>query len=389
MVATWDDSDEQKSDDEEQQEMTNLALMAIGEELFDELEEQQEMTNLPTYDELHNAFKELHDEWIKIGKTKMLKLTNENYALQKCNDSLNEHIKELELDNKMLHDRIASLKGKQKISYDNEKSHVDELKKENEMLKKKNNELNEIVLKFTNRQKMLDNLLNSQKCVFDKGGIGYKPNLKQKYYKNYFVSNTSINNQVICYCNQDGHMKNIYPVKRNAYYGVKCIWVSKGTIANTQGPKKFWVPKTWKLFLQGSKKRKNKWYLDSGCSRHMTENYYWFSSSTKVENGGNVSFEGNSKRKIIGVGNVSNVSSTLIENVCLVENLKHNLLSISQLCGKGYKVIFDKTRCVIENACDGKILFVGNRCVNVYTINIDCASTHDKYFSALHDDGWL
>ena len=26
---------------------------------------------------------------------------------------------------------------------------------------------------------------------------------------------------------------------------------------------------------------------------------------------------------------------------------------------------------------------------NVYTIDIECASTHDKCFSALHDDGWL
>ena len=64
------------------------------------------------------------------------------------------------------------------------------------------------------------------------------------------------------------------------------------------------------------------------------------------------------------------VSSTLIENVCLVKNLKHNLLSISRLCDKGYRVIFYKSKCVIENACDGKVLFVGNRCVNVYTINI-------------------
>lgn len=55
--------------------------------------------------------------------------------------------------------------------------------KVNGVLKKKNNELNEIVLKFTNREKMLDNMLNSQKCVFDKRGIGYKAN----YYKNYFV----------------------------------------------------------------------------------------------------------------------------------------------------------------------------------------------------------
>ncbi|KAH9744417.1 Integrase catalytic domain-containing protein [Citrus sinensis] len=140
---------------------------------------------------------------------------------------------------------------------------------------------------------------------------------------------------------------------------------------------------------EGLKKKRNKWYLDSGCSRHMTENYAWFSSFTKIENGGDVSFGDNSKGKILGIGNVGKVSLTLIENPCLVENLKHNLINISQLCDKGYKVVFDKSRCVIENTCDGKILFIGNRCGNVYTIDIECASTHDKCFSALHDDGWL
>ncbi|KAH9697997.1 hypothetical protein KPL71_023833 [Citrus sinensis] len=55
---------------------------------------------------------------------------------------------------------------------------------------------------------------------------------------------------------------------------------------------------------EGSKKKKNKWYLDNGCSRHMTGNYSWFSSFTKIENGGDVSFGDNSKGKIIGIGNV-------------------------------------------------------------------------------------
>ncbi|KAH9734285.1 hypothetical protein KPL71_017316 [Citrus sinensis] len=63
MVATWDDSDEETSDDDEQQEMTNLALMAFGEESCDELDE---VSVLPTYDELHDAFKDLHDELMKI-----------------------------------------------------------------------------------------------------------------------------------------------------------------------------------------------------------------------------------------------------------------------------------------------------------------------------------
>ncbi|KAH9716076.1 hypothetical protein KPL71_021332 [Citrus sinensis] len=64
MVATWDDSDEETSDDDEQQEMTNLVLMAFGEESCDELDK---VSVLPTYDELHDAFKDLHDELIKIG----------------------------------------------------------------------------------------------------------------------------------------------------------------------------------------------------------------------------------------------------------------------------------------------------------------------------------
>ena len=98
----------------------------------------------------------------------------------------------------------------------------------------------------------------------------------------------------------------------------------------------------------------------------MTGNYSWFSSFTKIENGGNISFGDNSKGKIIAIRNIGNVSSTLIKNVCLVENLKHKFLNISQLCYKGYKVGFYKNKCVIENACDGKILFIGNRCVNVY-----------------------
>ena len=38
--------------------MKNLALMAFGEESCDEL---NEVSVLPTYDELHDTFKDLHD----------------------------------------------------------------------------------------------------------------------------------------------------------------------------------------------------------------------------------------------------------------------------------------------------------------------------------------
>ena len=69
--------------------------------------------------------------------------------------------------------KLHSLKRKQDVSYKNEGLLINALKKENETLRKKNDELNDIVLKFTNGQKILDNLLGFQKCVFDKGDIRY------------------------------------------------------------------------------------------------------------------------------------------------------------------------------------------------------------------------
>ncbi|RVW63018.1 hypothetical protein CK203_062906 [Vitis vinifera] len=86
---------------------------------------------------------------------------------------------------------------------------------------------------------------------------------------------------------------------------------------------------------EGSKK--DNWFLDSGCSRHVTGDEFNFVFLTK-KNGGYVTFGDNAKGRIIGQGNIGNGTSSLIDSVLLVDGLKHNLLSISQLCDKGFKV---------------------------------------------------
>ena len=88
------------------------------------------------------------------------------------------------------------------------------------------------------------------------------------------------------------------------------------------------------------------WYLDSGCSRHMTGDKGRF-KELELKKGGVVTFGDNSKGQIEGIGSIGNHSSILIENVLLVNGLKHNLLSISQLCDKGFYVSFDKHGCKI------------------------------------------
>lgn len=63
---------------------------------------------------------------------------------------------------------------------------------------------------------------------------------------------------------------------------------------------------------------------------------------------GTVKFGGNQKEKFIGMGTVGN-SSFSINNVWLLDALKHNLFSISQFCDSGYEVMFNKNNCIVMN----------------------------------------
>ena len=68
----------------------------------------------------------------------------------------------------------------------------------------------------------------------------------------------------------------------------------------------------------------------------MTGDESKFAFLTK-KNGIYVTFGNNAKRRIIGQDNIGNNTFSLIESVLLVNGLKYNLLSISQLCDKGLK----------------------------------------------------
>ena len=104
--------------------------------------------------------------------------------------------------------------------------------------------------------------------------------------------------------------------------------------------------------------------------------------------GGFVTFRDNSKGKIIGIGNVGKEPFPIIENILLIDGLKYNLLSISQLCYKGKKVIFDKDIFKIESTKDNKILFIGQRVKNVYIFRIDdIDQINGTCLSAINENG--
>ena len=70
------------------------------------------------------------------------------------------------------------------------------------------------------------------------------------------------------------------------------------------------------------------WYLDSGCSRHMTRDQSLF-KVFESKKGGNVTFGDGSKSQIKGKGIISLPGLPDIVNVLYVEGLRVNLLSIS------------------------------------------------------------
>ena len=94
------------------------------------------------------------------------------------------------------------------------------------------------------------------------------------------------------------------------------------------------------------------------------------------KNSGHVTYGDNNKGKILGVGKIGTNPSTSIENVLLVDGLKHSLLSVSQLCHKDFLVSFDSHNCFIENKHDKNIKHIGYRTNNVYMINLDKTSNH-------------
>ena len=109
----------------------------------------------------------------------------------------------------------------------------------------------------------------------------------------------------------------------------------------------------------------------------MTGNSELFTFLASKE-GGTVTFGDNNKGIIIGIGSIGNLDKPLIENVLLVKGLKHNLLSISQLCDKGYNVRFECDACIISDAND-LVIFRGIRKNNVYELYLSELSSCDEH----------
>ena len=150
--------------------------------------------------------------------------------------------------------------------------------------------------------------------------------------------------EVECYrCNNFGH------ISRNCPMNFQKSVINQYTNQKTS----YWKRKNdhleieeCKLVLQAD--HKVKWCVDSGCSKHMIGRKQIFDSLDERKEG-SVTFGNDQSTRIVGRDIVCLNKDIMAENVLLVENMEHNLLSVSQTCDKGHLMIFDSKQCQIRD----------------------------------------
>jgi hypothetical protein len=88
----------------------------------------------------------------------------------------------------------------------------------------------------------------------------------------------------------------------------------------------------------------------------------------KKETYGSISFGNDDSTKIIGRGTINLGSKDT--NFLLVEDMKHNLLRVSQTCDQGHRLVFDSHKPEIRKVGSDKLVAIAVRTPsNIYVLN--------------------
>nr|GEY80278.1 integrase, catalytic region, zinc finger, CCHC-type, peptidase aspartic, catalytic [Tanacetum cinerariifolium] len=155
------------------------------------------------------------------------------------------------------------------------------------------------------------------------------------------------------------------------------VWKPTGKVLTTIGHQ--WRPTGWILHL-GKQCPLTRftppqvvvqiviWYLDSGCSKHMTGDHSRLLNFVKKFIG-TVRFKNDHFGAIMGYEDYV-VGESVISKVYYVEGLGHNLFSVRQFCDSDLKVAFKKHSCYFRDT-DCVDLIKGSRGSNLYTISVE------------------
>ena len=390
MTASWSDKDSESSDEDDN---VNLALTSVVSSLTLNLQENERIVCLNNTvqednsdcesnesdldeDSLKESYKDMYDQWLRVCSENRLMASN-NKLLQDKNDDLVNTVRDLE---------------GQIIAKDCE-------------IKRLANEINHMIkgVKMLNpNSKILDDVIDAGQKAGNYSGLGsdgFKSTGKTNFVnsgihsvassnlsagtshvddstkgKSVFKSVKQINRFIpIChFCGVKGHIRPRCFTMMNLFKSKYLNHYSK-TNHVVQKPSKFvWVEKTRKTclatFTCHKSRASNSWYFDSGCSRHMTGDASILSNFKTMKCGG-VTFGDGMSGNILGKGTLNLDGLPKLKNVLLVEGLKANLISISQICDQGFTVNFSRDNCDVIDQ-NGVSILKGYRSIdNCYTVS--------------------
>ena len=137
------------------------------------------------------------------------------------------------------------------------------------------------------------------------------------------------------------------------------------------------------LYAEG---QENQWYIDSGCSKHMTGDKEKLQSYSALEKERKVSFGNDTPALIKGKGYVLLKEKVKAGNVMYVDGLTHNLLSVSQMCDQGNEVVFLSNGCIVCELDTGETVIRGIRTPNdLYILK----GGQQQCYLSKNDEHWL
>jgi hypothetical protein len=104
----------------------------------------------------------------------------------------------------------------------------------------------------------------------------------------------------------------------------------------------------------------------------MIKNKKWFSSLTPLSHKEYVTFGHDKKSKVLGTSIIKINDCFTLNNVALVNRLRYNLLSVSQLCDADLSVFFRKSDSHILDSSGKRICGI-SRIGNVFQVNFSFA----------------
>jgi hypothetical protein len=121
----------------------------------------------------------------------------------------------------------------------------------------------------------------------------------------------------------------------------------------------------------------NKWLMNSGCSRRMIRNRKWFPSLTPMSHKEYVTFGDNKKDKMLSTSIIKINNYFTLNDATLMDKLRYNLFSVSQLVNADLDVLFHKSGLQVLDS-SGKIVCGISRLEKVFQADFSFAQSSMK-----------